>query len=57
MKTTKKSTESVAEFRKRAKAMGLKRLDIYAHPEDFPAIKAYAKKLQKKRATPPAEPT
>jgi hypothetical protein len=31
-------------------ALGLKRHDVYAHPEDWPAIKALADKLQRKRA-------
>jgi hypothetical protein len=31
-------------------SLGLKRLELYAHPEDWPAIKALAEKLQRKRA-------
>jgi hypothetical protein len=38
-----------AERERRAEA-GLVRLELYAHPEDWPAIKALAEKLQKRRA-------
>jgi hypothetical protein len=38
-----------AERERRAEA-GLVRLEIYAHPDDWPAIKALAEKLQKRRA-------
>jgi hypothetical protein len=31
-------------------ALGLKRMELYAHPEDWPAIKALAEKLQRRRA-------
>ena len=31
-------------------ALGLKRLELYAHPDDWPAIKALAEKLQRRRA-------
>ena len=31
-------------------ALGLRRLDLYAHPDDWPAIKELAEKLQRKRA-------
>lgn len=40
----------VAALRARRDALGLKRLDLYAHPSDWPAIKALAEKLQRKRA-------
>lgn len=40
-----------AERQRRAEA-GLLRLELYAHPEDWPAIKALAEKLQRKRAKP-----
>ena len=41
--------ERVAALRERAASHGLKRLEIYAHPEDWVAIKALAEKLQKRR--------
>ena len=31
-------------------ALGLRRLELYAHPSDWPAIKALAEKLARKRA-------
>jgi hypothetical protein len=46
MKTSK---ERVAALRERAAAHGLKRREIYAHEEDWPAIKVLAEKLQKRR--------
>ena len=30
-------------------ALGLKRLELYAHPEDWPQIKALSEKLQRRR--------
>lgn len=42
-------SERVAALRERAAAQGLKRLEIYAHPEDWAAIKTLAEKLQKRR--------
>jgi len=41
--------ERVAALRERAAAVGLKRLELYAHPEDWVAIKALADKLKKRR--------
>jgi hypothetical protein len=38
-----------AERQRRADA-GLQRLELYAHPEDWPALRALAEKLQRKRA-------
>ena len=49
MPTTKTTAERVAAFRAARDAMGLKRLELYAHPDDWPAIKALAEKLQRKR--------
>jgi hypothetical protein len=46
MKTSK---DRVAALRERAAAHGLKRREIYAHEDDWPAIKALAEKLQKRR--------
>ncbi len=47
--TSKSASERVAAMQERATALGLKRLEIYAHPEDWVAIKALAAKLQKRR--------
>jgi hypothetical protein len=47
--TAKTSTERVAEMRARRYALGLTRLEVYAHPEDHEAIKALAEKLQRRR--------
>jgi len=46
----KTTAERVAALRANRDALGLKRLELYAHPEDWPAIKALAEKLQRKRA-------
>ncbi len=43
------SFRGLAALRERAAALGKKRLEIYAHPEDWVAIKALAEKLQKRR--------
>ncbi|MFO0454288.1 MAG: hypothetical protein ACK52I_37500 [Pseudomonadota bacterium] len=41
--------DRVAALRAAREALGLKRLELYAHPDDWPAIKALAEKLQRKR--------
>ena len=46
----KTGAERVATLRAARDALGLKRLELYAHPDDWPAIKALAERLQKKRA-------
>jgi hypothetical protein len=46
----KTASERVAKLRADRDALGLKRLELYAHPEDWPAIQALAKKLARKRA-------
>jgi hypothetical protein len=46
----KTGAERVAALRLARDAMGLKRLELYAHPEDWPAIKSLAEKLQRRRA-------
>lgn len=46
----KTTTERVAAMRLARDALGLRRLDLYAHPDDWPAIKELAEKLQRKRA-------
>jgi hypothetical protein len=50
MNAAKTTAERVAKLRADRDALGLKRLELYAHPEDWPAIKALAEKLQRKRA-------
>lgn len=47
--TAKTTAERVASMRAAREAQGLKRIDLYAHPADHPAIKALAEKLQRKR--------
>jgi len=47
--TAKTPTTRVAELRARRQAAGLVRLELYAHPDDHPPIKALADKLQKRR--------
>ena len=49
MTASRTVSERVAALRARAAAHGLKRLEIYAHPEDWVAIKALAARLQKRR--------
>lgn len=50
MVTAKTTAERVAKLRADRDALGLRRLELYAHPDDWPAIKALAEKLQRKRA-------
>ena len=50
MSAAKTTAERVAAMRAARDLLGLKRLELYAHPEDWPAIKALAEKLQRKRA-------
>ena len=50
MNSAKTTSERVQAMRAARDAQGLKRLELYAHPEDWPAIKALAEKLQRKRA-------
>jgi hypothetical protein len=45
----KPATARVIALRKRRAAHGLTRLEVYAHPDDHAAIKAYAARLLKKR--------
>lgn len=40
----------VAALRERRAALGLTRLELYAHPEDHEALKKLARRLAKKRA-------
>ncbi len=50
MNAAKTASERVAKLRADRDALGLKRLELYAHPEDLPAIKELAEKLQRRRA-------
>jgi hypothetical protein len=52
----KTTSERVAKLRADRDALGLKRLELYAHPEDWTAIKALAERLQRKRAKKLAPP-
>jgi len=52
----KTTGERVDKLRKERAELGLKRLELYAHPEDWPAIKAVAERLQRKRAKKLAAP-
>ena len=47
--TAKTAAERVAALRAARDALGLKRLELYANPDDWPAIKALAEKLQRRR--------
>ena len=42
--------DRVAKMRADRDALGLKRLELYAHPEHCPSIKALAEKLQRRCA-------
>lgn len=50
MNAAKTVKERVEKLRQEREDLGLKRLELYAHPEDWPAIKALAEKLQRRRA-------
>jgi hypothetical protein len=56
MNAAKTTSERVAKMRADRDALGLKRLELYARPEDWPAIKALAERLQRKRAKKLAAP-
>lgn len=47
--TAETVAERVQALRKRRKALGLRRLELYAHPDDHAAIREKAKQLQAKR--------
>ena len=49
MTAAKTTNERVGAMRAARDALGLKRLELYAHPDDWPAIKALAAKLKIKR--------
>ena len=46
----KTGADRLAAMRAARDALGLKRLELYAHPDDWPQIKALAEKLQRRRA-------
>ena len=48
--TPKTTAARVAALRQRRAALGLKRLELYAHPTDHAALKALAARLQLRRA-------
>ncbi len=50
MNHVKTTTERVASLRAARDAQGLKLLELYTHPEDWPVIKALAERLQRRRA-------
>jgi hypothetical protein len=50
MNAAKTTAERVAALRLARDALGLKQLELYAPPEDWPQIKALAEKLQRRRA-------
>jgi hypothetical protein len=56
MNAAKTTSERVTKMRADRDALGLKRLELYAHPQDWPAIKALADRLQRKRAKKLAAP-
>ena len=52
MTAPKTTNERVTTLRAARNALGLKRLELYAHPDDWPAIKTLAEKLKKSRTKP-----
>ena len=48
--TAKTTIERVSAMRAARAALGLRRLELYAHQDDWPAIKALADRLAKRRA-------
>ena len=49
MSLAKTTIERVGALRERRAAIGLTRLEVYAHPDDHKAIKTTARRLSKKR--------
>ncbi len=47
--TAKTSTERAAEVRARRDELGIKRREIYAHDDDWPALRERAAKMVDKR--------
>ena len=50
MTAAKKTSERVDKLRKERAALGIKRREVYAHYEDWPAVQTLAEKLQRRRA-------
>lgn len=50
MNAAKTTSERVQAMRAARDALGLKRRELYAHPDDWPVINALAEKLQRRRA-------
>lgn len=46
----KPGSQRLAELRARRRKEGLKPLEVWAHPEDHPAVKRYVERLRKRRA-------
>jgi hypothetical protein len=53
----KTTSERVSAMRRVREELGLKRLELYAHPGDWPAIKQLAIKMQMRRAKKAGRPT
>ena len=56
MSAAKTVNQRSRELRERRSALGLTRLEIWAHPDDHEPIKAHAAKLQRKRQKGGKEP-
>lgn len=50
MSAAKTTTERVDKLRKERLALGIKRRELHAHDDDWPAVQALAAKLQRRRA-------
>jgi hypothetical protein len=50
--SAKTLSERQAALRQRRAALGLTRLEVFAHPDDHPPIKELAAKLRRKREKP-----
>ena len=50
MSAAKTTSERVAKLRADRDALGLKRKEVYVHPDDWTAIKTLAERQQRKRA-------
>ena len=48
-KTTIQSRERQRQFREKMKAEGYKQHTLYAHPDDWPTIRAFANAMDEKR--------
>lgn len=49
--TPKTPSQRVEALRKRRDELGLKRRELYAHDDDWPAIQALTARLQRKRSS------